>query len=129
MIAIALADAPDSTVHLVESNSRKCAFLRHAARVTSAPALVHEERIEDAIPSLVGRVDVVTARAVAALPRLIAWAEPLLTTSTVGLFPKGREAEAELTEAAKSWRFHADLLPSRTDSRACIIRICSLDRR
>ncbi len=129
VIAIALADAPDSTVHLVESNSRKCAFLRHAARVTGASAVVHEERIEDAIPSLIGRVDVVTARAVAAFPRLMAWAEPLLTTSTVGLFPKGREAEAELTEAAKSWRFHADLLPSRTDSRARIIRIRSLDRR
>jgi 16S rRNA (guanine527-N7)-methyltransferase len=91
--------------------------------------VVHEERIEDAVTSFAGHVEVVTARALAPLPQLLAWAEPLLTTSAIGLFPKGREAETELTEAAKSWRFDADLLPSRTDSKARVIRICSLDRR
>jgi 16S rRNA (guanine527-N7)-methyltransferase len=129
VLAAALADDPRASVHLVESNSRKCAFLRHSARTTGAAATIHELRIEDAIPSFLGRVQVVTARALAPLSQLLAWTEPLLTTSAVGLFPKGRGAEGELTEAAKSWRFDADLLPSRTDSEARIVRIRSLGRR
>ena len=45
VLAISLADQADALVHLVESNARKCAFLRHAARVTAAPVQVHEMRI------------------------------------------------------------------------------------
>jgi 16S rRNA (guanine527-N7)-methyltransferase len=52
-----------------------------------------------------------------------------LKTGATGLFPKGREVEAELTEAAKSWRFEADLVPSRTDSEGRIVRIHSLKAR
>jgi 16S rRNA (guanine527-N7)-methyltransferase len=69
---------------------------------------------------------VVSARALAALDQLLAWTEPLLTTGTTGLFPKGRDVAAELTQARKSWTFEADILPSRTDSEARILRITSL---
>lgn len=73
--------------------------------------------------------DVVTARALAPLVDLIAFAEPLLKQGATGLFPKGKDAPAELTEAAKSWNFAADLIPSRTDSQGRIIRIKDLERR
>ncbi len=109
-------------IDLVESNGRKCAFLRHAARVTGAAARVHEGRIEALVPRFAG-VEVVTARALAPLPKLLAWNERLLKTGTVGLFPKGREAEVELTEARKSLRFEADVVPSRTDREGRIIRV------
>jgi 16S rRNA (guanine527-N7)-methyltransferase len=69
---------------------------------------------------------VVTARALAPLKDLIGWSEQLLKTGAVGLFPKGRDAAVELTEARESWRFEADVFPSRTDSDARIIRIRSL---
>ncbi|HZW47723.1 MAG TPA: 16S rRNA (guanine(527)-N(7))-methyltransferase RsmG [Microvirga sp.] len=114
-------------VHLVESNSRKCAFLRQIARLTGASAMVHEARLETVIPSFVGKADVVSARALASLTQLLEWTEPMLKTGTIGLFPKGRDAESELTEARKKWTFKADILPSRTDSEARILRITSIE--
>jgi 16S rRNA (guanine527-N7)-methyltransferase len=110
-------------VHLVESNGRKCAFLRHGARATGAAVKVHDTRLEDVIEDFVGQVDVVTARALAPLPQLLAWTEPLLKNGALGLFPKGQDAAAELTEAAKSMRFNAETIVSRTDPRASILRI------
>ena len=114
-------------VTLVESNARKCAFLTETARLTAAPARVHNARIEQVIGTHRG-VAVVCARALAPLAQLLAWAEPLLTTGTVGLFPKGRDVQSELTEAAQRWRFVYDLVPSRTESEARIVRVTTLSR-
>jgi 16S rRNA (guanine527-N7)-methyltransferase len=114
-------------VHLVESNSRKCAFLRHIARLTGAPAKVHEARLETLVPDFVGKANVVSARALASLAMLLDWTEPLLKAGTIGLFPKGRDAEIELTEARKKWTFEAEILPSLTDSEARILRITSIE--
>ena len=107
---------------LVESNARKCAFLTETARLTGAPATIRNARIESVVGEFVG-IDVVCARALAPLAQLLAWSEPLLKTGTTGLFPKGREASAELTEAARAWRFDYDLVPSRTDSTGRIVRV------
>jgi 16S rRNA (guanine527-N7)-methyltransferase len=114
-------------VHLVESNSRKCAFLRHIVRLTGSAATVHEARLETIIPVFVGKADVVSARALAALPQLLEWTEPMLKAGTIGLFPKGRDVEIELTEARKQWTFEAETLPSLTDSDARILRITSIE--
>jgi 16S rRNA (guanine527-N7)-methyltransferase len=122
-VAIAIMDRPGAHVHLVESNARKCAFLRHVARETSAPVTIHNDRIENVIGGFAGAVDVVTARALAPLPQLLTWTAPLLTSGAVGLFPKGEAVEAELTEARKSWRFDAEQIPSRSDPSGRILRI------
>ena len=114
-------------VHLVESNSRKCAFLRHITRLAGVSATIHEARLETVIPGFTGQADVVSARALAALPLLLEWTEPLLKAGAIGVFPKGRDAEIELTEARKRWTFTADILPSRTDSEARILRITSIE--
>jgi len=126
VVAIALAEIPGAAVHLIESNARKCAFLRHAARTTGAKAQVHEGRIEELSPQFTGAIEVVTARALAPLSRLFRWTQPLIAGGAVGLFPKGREFQAELTEARKSWRFTVEMLPSQTDSHARILRIDDL---
>lgn len=126
VLAIAGADR-GLRVHLVESNSRKCAFLRHIVRLTGSAATVHEARLETVIPGFVGKADVVSARALAALAQLLDWTAPLLKAGTIGLFPKGRDAEAELTEARKQWTFEAETLPSSTDSSARILRITSIE--
>ena len=118
----------DRTFHLVESDGRKCAFLREAIRLTQASAIVHCARIETVIDGLDPRPAVVTARAVAPLPMLLDLSETLLRTGAVGLFPKGRDYESELTEARKTWRFEVDILPSRTDPAARILRIRDLAR-
>ena len=127
ILAIAGRDRPGFQVDLIESNARKCAFLTEAARLTKAPARVRNVRIEDAIAEHVG-VHAVCARALAPLPQLLEWTEPLLTTGTIALFPKGRDAQAELTNAAQRWRFVYDLVTSRTESDARIVRVTALSR-
>jgi 16S rRNA (guanine527-N7)-methyltransferase len=97
VVAIMLQDREGARVHCIESNGRKCSFIRHAARMTGAPVTVHNVRVEDAIASFRGKIDVVTARALAPLSRLLDWTAPLLTTGAQGLFLKGDNALGELT--------------------------------
>jgi 16S rRNA (guanine527-N7)-methyltransferase len=128
-IACALADIPGCRVDLVESNARKAAFLREAVRILSLSAVVHCARIEDFV--LRGGsepADIVTARALAPLPRLLDYAAPALQRGAQGLFPKGQDVEAELTKAAKSWSIVAELVPSRTDPKGRIVVVRRADR-
>jgi len=128
VIACALADKPGARVHLVESSTKKAAFLREAARATGAPAEVHAVRIEDFVENLAMPVDVVTARALAPLVRLLTATYPLLKTGALGLFPKGQDVDAELTEAAKCWSIQSSLAPSLTDPKAKIVRVTGIEK-
>ena len=121
VIACALADTPGAAVHLVESTQKKATFLAEAAATLDLPAIVHAERVEDFARKNRIHFDVVTARALAPLSKLLGYAIPLLTTGTVGLFPKGQDVEAELTEASKYWTMLAELVPSKTDPRGRIV--------
>ena len=123
VIACALVDMPGAEVHLVESNQKKASFLREAVRSLSLPAVVHAQRIEDFAAANTQAFDVVTARALAPLDRLIDYAIPLLKTGAVGLFPKGQDVGAELTQASKSWKIEADLIPSKTDRQGRIVLV------
>ena len=127
VIACALADTPGARVHLVESNMKKAAFLREAARITGAPAQVHAMRIEDFVDGFGDPVEIVTARALAALDNLLESAYPLLKRGPQGLFLKGRDIEAELTVASKCWTIDAELIPSATDSGGRILRVRSVE--
>jgi 16S rRNA (guanine527-N7)-methyltransferase len=129
VIACALAGEPGAQVHLVESVQKKAAFLRAAAADLELPAIVHAQRIEDFAATTSERFDVVTARALAPLDRLLGYAIPLLKRGSVGLFPKGQDVEAELTQASKSWTIEADLLPSKTDPRSRIVRVRHASKR
>ena len=103
-------------VHLIESDTRKAAFLREAVRITQTPATVHNERIES-VAERIGAVDVVTARALAPMEKQLSLAYPLLSTGARGIFLKGQDVDSELTEAAKSWSIDASIQPSLTDPR------------
>jgi 16S rRNA (guanine527-N7)-methyltransferase len=129
VVACALADRPGACVHLVESNAKKAAFLREAVRVTGAPALVYATRLEKIANGLAGTAEIVTARAVAPLTRLLDQCFDLLKAGAQGLFPKGQDVEAELTEASKYWNITATLVPSQTDPKARIVKISALERR
>jgi 16S rRNA (guanine527-N7)-methyltransferase len=128
-VACALADKPGAKVHLVESKAKKCAFLREAAQAAGVPAVIHNQRIEDFAAHPPERADVVTARALKPLPELLALAYPLLKTGAQGLFLKGQDVDAELTEAAKCWNIKAKLVPSQTDARGRIVVVESLESR
>jgi 16S rRNA (guanine527-N7)-methyltransferase len=127
VIGCALADTPRARVHLVESSTKKAAFLREAARIVGAPAEVHAVRIEDFVENFSAPVDVVTARALAPLVELLAAAYPLLKTGAVGLFPKGQDVGSELTQAAKCWTIRSSLAPSLTDPKGQIVCITGIE--
>ena len=125
-LVIAIA-RPDLRMTLIESDGRKCAFLRHVVRLTGAPATVCNARAESALDNL--RPQVVTARAVAPLDRVLALCRIPLASAATGLFPKGRSWAAELTKARESWRFEVDVLPSAVDQEGKILRIRNLAGR
>lgn len=113
VLACALTERA-GTIHLVERNAKKAAFLREALRVTGGAGTVHLRDIVDYVDSVEGAVDCVTARAVAPLHMLLGFAEPLVGKGARALFPKGQDVESELTEATKYWKIKPQLHPSRT---------------
>jgi 16S rRNA (guanine527-N7)-methyltransferase len=118
VIAIQLADEPNARVHLIESDQRKCAFLREAARVTGAPAIIHNERIETATPAITDVVDAVSARALAPLPKLIDFAKIWLDHGAVGVFPRGRTNDQVIRSDFQNYAL--DFSRSRTDHMSAI---------
>jgi len=120
-IACALAGTPGALVHLVESVGKKANFLREVVQATGIPAQVHQERAEKFGESCAEAVDVVTARALAPLKVLCDQAFPLISRGAIGLFPKGQDVAAELTEAAKYWRLEASTVPSVTSAEGAIV--------
>lgn len=125
VVAILLAGRPGFEMHLVESDQRKSIFMREVARATEAPATIHNCRIED-FAAAQGVFDVVSARALAPLDRLLFWAAPLFGPQTVGLFLKGQGVQDELTLARKSWIFEADLHPSQSDPAGSVLMLRGL---
>ena len=121
VIAAAVADVPGAAVDLVERSTTKATFLLEAARHIGAPARVHPVRIEDFVKNFKGKPDAVTARALSPLNVLLRLAAPLLKTGAQGLFLKGQDVEAELTEASKYWNIAAELVPSRTNSLSKVV--------
>ena len=120
-----LAAATGITFDLIEADQRKAAFLREAARLTGAPVSIHPIRIETAtLPP----APLLTARALAPLPRLLTLAAPLLAPNGVALFPKGPKAAEELTQAAREWHMRVETIAGRSTPGAVILRITELRR-
>jgi 16S rRNA (guanine527-N7)-methyltransferase len=127
-IACALADT-GGMMHLIESVGKKAAFLREAVRVTGINAEVHQVRAEDFAKTCAEPVDVVTARALSPLKTLCDQVFPLIARGALGLFPKGQDVDAELTEAAKYWTIDATKVPSVTSPDGQIVVIRGLNPR
>ncbi len=129
VLACALAEMPDATVHLIERNAKKAAFLREALRVTNASGVVHLSDIGDSVDSNLTRIDCVTARALAPLHQLIGWAAPLVEQGAKALFLKGQDVELELTEATKYWNIKPRLHSSLTGGHGWIVELDRIERR
>ncbi|HEY9213702.1 MAG TPA: 16S rRNA (guanine(527)-N(7))-methyltransferase RsmG, partial [Ancylobacter sp.] len=115
VVAAAMAERPDANIILIESDTRKAAFLREAARIAELPATVLPARIEAVAETIAPGVEIVSARALAPLPRLLELALPFLAQGATGLFLKGQDVDNELTEASKSWKIEASIKESLTD--------------
>ena len=117
-LVLAILGVPD--VHLIESDGRKCAFLREVARATDTPVTVHNKRIES-VENL--NADVCTARALASIKDLLTYAQPLLKPQAPCIFLKGKRINEELTDANYIWHIKEYRIPSRTDPDGTIIFI------
>ena len=116
VLAIILAEKGHAKVTLIESDGRKAAFLGEVARQTGVAVDILCARIESpAIRDKLSRFDVVTARALAPLPRLFELIAPLVEPNTLALLPKGRDVESEVVSARAEWQFDCKLMPSLTD--------------
>jgi 16S rRNA (guanine527-N7)-methyltransferase len=112
-------------IHLVESDQRKAQFLRETVRSLDLNVAVIAKRIETLPGACAG---IVTARALAPLPRLLALSVPILRSSGVCLFLKGRSASDELTQARKCWRMASQVYPSLSDPEASILKLWDIRR-
>lgn len=117
VLAILLKGQPGAHVHLVDSMTKRCRFLGEVVGALDLPATVHNARAED----LDLKVDVVTARACAPLPKLLGFARPYLARGARGLFLKGQDVEAEIAETARFGAKGLRLAPSRSDPRGRIV--------
>ncbi|MCX5494833.1 16S rRNA (guanine(527)-N(7))-methyltransferase RsmG [Kaistia dalseonensis] len=127
--AILLAERGDGVVHCVESNQRKCAFLRTAIRETGARAVVHEGRIESVLKQWAEPVDFISARALASLDDLLDLSAPVLAQGAAAAFHKGEDFDVELAEASKSWSLDLVRHKSMIDERSSIVEIRRAERR
>ena len=123
VIAIQLAETPGAIVHCVESDQRKCAFLREAARATGAAAQIHPVRIESIEPDVLGPVDAVTARAFAPLRLTLKFARPWLERGAIAVFPRGESARDQIAALPGAPAYATEVLQSIVDPKAAILRI------
>ncbi|WP_072506080.1 16S rRNA (guanine(527)-N(7))-methyltransferase RsmG [Phaeobacter porticola] len=122
---VAAECSPDCRVTLVESDKRKCAFLRNAIRECSITAEVISERIETVKPM---NASVLSARALADLNGLLEYAERHLAIDGVALFPKGIQWKKEVDNARSQWRFDLESTKSWTEPEAVILKIKGVAR-
>lgn len=124
VLAILLKGRADAHVYLIDSLQKRCRFLQAIVDDLALPATVIWGRAEEQTI----KVDVVTARAVAPLEKLLGYAQPYMARGAQGLFLKGEKAEAELRDARKVWQVEGDLSVSRSDPRGRILNVRTLRR-
>ncbi len=112
-------------MHLVESDLRKSAFLREAARIMDVPVTLHPERIEKVAAVA---ADAVVARACAPLDQLIDYSERFVSTKTICLFLKGESAREEIAAAEAAWSMTAETIASASDPSGTIVKLSAIQR-
>ncbi|WGH80295.1 16S rRNA (guanine(527)-N(7))-methyltransferase RsmG [Jannaschia ovalis] len=118
VLAILRDDGRDLT--LMEADKRKCEFLRTVRRELGLHYEIVQDRIENAPAQA---ADIISARALAPLPQLLALASRHAVPKTQYLFPKGQSWRSEIEAARETWQFDCDVVPSRTDPAAAILCI------
>ena len=116
---------PEMHFTLVESDSRKAAFLANAVRDLGLPAKVASVRIESLKPL---NANVLSARALAPLDTLLNFTERHLAPDGIALFPKGNRWREEVAQAQQKWSFDLEQKPSATDPESVVLKIKGLHR-
>ncbi len=111
---------------LIEPNARKVSFLRTVARELDLNVMVMGCRSDETDSRETGVPDVITSRALAALPQLCAWVAPFFGPETRALLHKGREHVEELSETSGRWLYDVLITSSDTDPGGVILEIANL---
>ncbi|ESY01610.1 16S rRNA methyltransferase [Mesorhizobium sp. LNJC399B00] len=125
VLAFLLVEREGASIDLVESNRKKASFLQAVIGQFGLPARVVARRIDDSY-ALVSTPEIVTARALAALPALLDLSAPWLTKGSRALFHKGRDYRAEVEESTHRWAFDLVEHPSMTDAHGVILEVTDL---
>jgi len=125
VLAFLLVERDGASIDLVESNRKKASFLQAVIGQFGLPARVVARRIDDSY-ALVSAPEIVTARALAALPALLDLSAPWLTKGSRALFHKGRDYRAEVEESTHRWAFDLVEHPSMTDAHGVILEVTDL---
>lgn len=115
--------APERQFTLVDSDQRKCAFLRTVSRELGLKVKVFAERVEEMEPM---NVDVLSARAMDDLTGLLFHMKRHVSPSGIALFPKGERWEDEHRDAHKKWSYDIEVVKSVTNPQATILKIKEL---
>ncbi len=110
-------------IHLIESDSRKIAFLREVSRVTNTKISIHNKRIED---FKIDRIDIFVSRALAPLDKLFHLISKSVSHETICFFHKGKNYSNENQDALLNWRYDIDVNPSIVDSQSVILKISNI---
>ncbi len=110
-------------VHLIESNRKKCAFMKQVIQKTGIDAIVHNERVEKISNS---SIDLITSRACADLDKLLSLTANLITPKTECLFLKGEKAEEEIKHASKKWDFKVKKIQSKSEESGIILKLSEI---
>lgn len=126
MVLAITGDHGKAEIHLIESSERKCAFLGEVNRMTQTGATIHHCRVEN-LPEL--KADVITARGVASMEKLLLYANPMLKKGGQCLFLKGKKWQEELTEAKKNWIIKESLIPSLSEPSGMVVKLEKIAQR
>lgn len=110
---------------MIESDQRKCAFLRTVLRETGVGAKVITRRIEGCPPQ---NAQVLSARALADLSTLLSYSETHLNKNGTAVFLKGNSWEKEVAVARKTWSFKMEVIQSTTEPNAVILKLGEIGR-
>lgn len=122
---LAKNNAPDVVFHMIESDARKCAFLRNVSRETALNVKIHTTRIENAEEII---ADVVSARALASVEVLLGYAQKFLPENAYCLFLKGQGCANEVEKAHESWCFQSEITKSLSDRSGVILKTWNIQR-
>ncbi len=123
--ALVVAICSGFEVHAVESDQRKCLFMQNVSRETMVSITVHNCRIEALEPMT---ADIISARALAPLEKLLELASPFAHADTEFLFLKGQDVDEELTKASKCWNMEIEKHRSVTSEEGCLLKLTKVRR-
>ncbi|MDE0968469.1 MAG: 16S rRNA (guanine(527)-N(7))-methyltransferase RsmG [Octadecabacter sp.] len=125
-LVVAIIDKQKRSVTLIESDKRKCLFLKTAQRELDLNISIINSRITDV---KIAKSDILSARALAPLTDLFSYADQFLHKDGTAIFPKGARYQEELDQAIKNWHFDVKTHISQTNPDARVLEISRINRR